>query len=604
MFSGVVLAVAACSGTQKTTKKDDPTTASCEPSAARCDGLSVMRCADDGSSETLEETCAPPQGCSDGKCVDASCTPDSYFCTDAVAVKCDSTGTSSSVFQKCGDGQFCREEDGSAYCSTQACTPKKGVCDGTRATTCADDGSAPLSGGKDCADSDRGCEDGECRDMTCTAGMRFCQGGDVYLCAKNGISSSLWADCGAAEVCDADVGACRPKTCEPGKLDCTASRITQCNDFGSRWVETGTDCASKGMTCVKGACKAMTCTANTTFCQDKNVYQCDMTGTGSTLYQTCAASSSHCVQYGDGLKSAAYCSTNACKAGDIGCLGNAVITCNDDGTWPATGTDCGTGSVCQAGACKTKECEPNTIVCKDNGIWRCDYSGFLNYLLEQCPTDSSCLATGSTASCSPNPCSAGESACIGNQIGTCGTDGRSLKTVTDDCAGGKTVCTQDLTCAKSAIDVLGVAENAENDGAGTVVGNVIDVLSARKLDDFSLNLVLPSARELRWVVFEQVGDNFVARIDKVVANQTGTGYFTSPALNYGLKAGKRYLLAVVFNGGSSSIAYTDNVPFNTQASFGVLAGRFATGGYQTPIPVNYGFASDQIYQMKTTTESP
>lgn len=601
VISGVVLAAAACSGTSKTTKKDTPMQTTCVPSAARCDGLDVMRCADDGSAETLEETCSASQACSNGECVDAACAPGSYFCADGVVSKCDSSGASSTVFQKCGAGQFCREDNGSAYCSTQACTPGKGVCDGSRATTCSDDGSAALPGGEDCADSDRGCENGECRDMTCTPGTRFCQGGDVYLCGKSGASSSLWADCTAAEVCDADEGACRPKTCEPGKLDCTATRITQCNDFGSRWVETGTDCAAKGMICVKGACKSTTCTPGATFCQDKNVYQCDTTGTSSTLYQTCVAGSSHCTQYGDGLKTAAYCQSNSCKAGDVSCRYNMVVTCDDDGSWPATGTDCGADAVCVSGACKAKECDPNSVGCKDNAIWRCDPSGFFSYQLEQCTADATCQGPSGAVTCAPNPCSAGEATCIANQIGTCGTDNQTIKTVTDDCAASKTVCTQDLTCAKSAVDVLGVAENAESDAAGTMVGNVIDVLSARKLDDFSLNLVLPSARELRWVVFEQVNDNFVARIDKVVSNQSGTGYFTSPALNYALKVGKRYLLAVVFNGGNSSIVYTDSAPFSGRASFGTLVGRF-TASYQTPVPVSYGSAPDQIYEMKTTTE--
>ena len=115
-----------------------------------------------------------------------------------------------------------------------------------------------------------------------------------------------------------------------------------------------------------------------------------------------------------------------------------------------------------------------------------------------------------------------------------------------------------------------------------------------------MNLVLASPRELRWVIFEQSGDNFVARIDKVNSNQTGTGFLSSGTMSYTLKVGKKYAFGVAISGGSG-IAYFDTAPFNGNASFGGLVGRVESPYSST---IQAYIEPSLAYQMKITTESP
>jgi hypothetical protein len=199
----------------------------------------------------------------------------------------------------------------------------------------------------------------------------------------------------------------------------------------------------------------------------------------------------------------------------------------------------------------------------------------------------------------PLPCSPGETACLGNKIGTCAADGQSVAT-TADCTATASVCGADLKCAKTAADTLGVAEDAVTESAGNVMGDVIQVASARRVTEMQMQLVLAAPRELRWVIYEQSGSNFVARVDKVVSNVSGTGFQSSGPLNYTLKAGKTYLFAVAITGGNS-ITYFDTAPFNPSASFGAVLGRLDSS-YSSTIGAYWD--SNYLYQMKLATELP
>jgi hypothetical protein len=605
-FIGLGILLAACGGSSKTPpgssgsagSANKPVETVCSAGARRCVGLNVKACSDDGSAESIEQTCLPTQSCSDGACAENACLPNTHFCKDGAIWKCDSTGGGSTLSQMCAAGQFCRDDDGNASCNSQACTPGQAMCDTSVATTCAPDGSGPQPGGTDCAATKQACYQGVCRDVACTAGMKVCQHDDVYLCAQNGTDVSLLADCQANEVCDADMGACRPKVCDVGKLGCDSTRVVKCNTFGSAWEAGGKDCAADGSVCSSGACKKQVCTPNNSFCQDGNVYQCNGEGTSTQLSQTCTPGTYHCESYPGG--SFANCAYNQCTPNQLLCDNNVARTCNPDGSWPSAGTDCGASSYCENGACKPMVCQPYTTYCQDGDIWQCDYFGGPQQgSQQQCPADTACKVIGNVASCAPLPCSSGDTACIGNQVGTCADDGHSVGNVTADCAGAGNVCGIDNKCAASVVDTLGIAEDAETDYGGSVIGDVIDVTSARKVTELQMNLVLASPRELRWVIYEQVGNNFVARTDKVVSNQSGTGFFSSGAFTYSLKAGKRYLLAVAISGGNSSIAYFDSAPFSQGVSFGGLVGR-ENNTYSATIDASYTYP-DSIYQMKVTT---
>jgi len=570
----------------------------CVPGAKRCDGLNVKQCDDTGVKETISQTCLPAQTCADGACKGSVCVPGSTFCKDGAVWKCDSKGAGT-LAEQCAVGLFCRAEADSASCSAQACTPNQPVCNENVATTCVRDGSGMTSGGVDCSKTNQACYAGQCRDVLCTTGVKSCDHGDVYLCSHSGTDLSLLTGCHSDEVCDADMGACRKQLCDPGKVSCDGTRVQTCNAFGSAWQPGSMDCAADGKICSNGTCKKQVCSPTHGFCQDGSVYSCDSSGTVATLSQTCSVSE-HCATYGGG--SYAYCKTNDCQAGDPVCADNMIKVCNADGTLPATGTACADTQICENAQCKDRPCVPGNYFCKGADVYYCDFNSPYIFLSQTCEADTSCKASGTSgASCAPLACSPTAAACVGDKIGTCGADGQSLSAVTTDCTATSSVCTTDLKCAKSASDKIGEAENSEVVAAGTIVGDVIDVDSTRKLTELQTQLVLNGPRELRWIVYELTGQNFVAKIDKVISSVSGTGFISSGPFNYKLLAGKRYLLGVVISGGDA-VDYIDGSPFFKDVSFGTVTGRVLNYYPSTfdAFSVDPGYVS----QMKVLTEAP
>lgn len=590
---GLGLVLAACGASSKTPPGDT----SCTVGERICEGLNIKVCGADGR-QTVAETCLPPQSCAEGACTNTACVPNTRFCKDGQVHKCDSRGAGSTLDETCSAAEFCREEDGDAECSDTACTAGEALCDDSIATTCKPDGSGPKPGGQDCADGGQVCYQGSCRASACTEGEKVCQHDDVYLCADNGSSTVLLADCQDGEVCDGALDACRPKVCEPGKMDCDSTRIVTCNQYGSGWDQAGVDCTATDELCVAGACKKQTCNPSSTFCEDGDVHRCDADGISSSLYQQCDQANYHCESY----SSYATCQYNECEPGELVCDGDYVKTCTDTGSYPVNGTYCGADKYCEDGSCKDNVCEPYTYACKDGDIYYCEYDGRGLYVSEHCPSDTTCKEIESGFACVSLPCEAGIKSCLGNKVGTCGSDGTALSAVTEDCAAAGKVCGDDLTCVASVEDTLGIAEDAETISAGYVIGDVVEMHSARKLVEIQANLVLAAARELRWVIYEQSGSNFVARIDKVIANQSGTGFFSSGPINYTLKSGKRYLVAVAVTGGNA-IAYYDTRPWNMDLSFGAPLGRVVSS-YASTLSANYYYYQDHLYQMRLTTELP
>jgi hypothetical protein len=568
----------------------------CVAGAKRCDGASVKICDDVGSKEVVVQTCLPSQSCLGAACV-TTCVPNTQYCLDRAIWKCDSTGNSTKE-QQCAASLFCRVENDQASCTNQACSADQPVCDGDFATTCKSDSSGPNPGGVDCSNSKQACYGGECRELACEGGTKLCEHGDVYLCTHNGTQLSLLNECTTSEVCDAEMGSCRARVCEPGKVSCDGTRAQTCNAFGSGWLSGALECAAEGKICVSGSCRKQICEPSRSRCQDDgNVYICDSTGTIATLSQTCNPQTQHCLSYG----SFATCQRNECNAGDKVCSGNVIKVCNADGTLPASGTSCGDAQYCENAECKPRPCVLGSYFCKSSNVYYCDFTG--PYQAEECGAEAACKAQGTSAAvCAPLACSPSSSACLGNQIGTCASDGQSLSQVTTDCTTTTSVCTTALKCEKSVLDTVGAAENAEPLYSSNVVGDVIDVDSARKLTELSMQLVFVGSRELRWIVYELSGQTFVPKVDKIVSVSNGsTGLVSSGALNFSLAAGRRYLLAVAISGGDA-IDYIDSVPFPKRVSFGTVLGR-VLASYPGTLDA-FTVDSNYVSQMKVTTEAP
>jgi len=226
------------------------------------------------------------------------------------------------------------------------------------------------------------------------------------------------------------------------------------------------------------------------------------------------------------------------------------------------------------------------------------------------------------ASCALLPCPPGETGCIGNQLGICAADGVSLSTVTMDCAAngqvcsaasdctvnGGLVCATPATCAASVTDTLGSPTGPESGSGSPYLGNVIEVSSARKLTELQMWLAFPSPSDLRWIVYELVGSEFVARAEKTTHAASSSGFVGSGPLSfdYRLEAGKRYALGAILPAGAVSYnVSTEWSPLNVNASFGSVLGQahvYLADASRFSIVPNY--AAFMTTHMKVTTESP
>jgi hypothetical protein len=128
---------------------------------------------------------------------------------------------------------------------------------------------------------------------------------------------------------------------------------------------------------------------------------------------------------------------------------------------------------------------------------------------------------------------------------------------------------------------------------------------------------MTTPRDLRWVVYEEAEEseslgtdihcapfNWAQRADKIVTQQSGSGFFSSGAFDFTLKAGKRYLVGVAWDSGAAIISL-DPPPFVTEASFGrVLSGVSDTYATKLAWFDVWGTRSERLYSMRLTTTLP
>ncbi len=446
----------------------------------------------------------------------------------------------------------------------------------------------------------------------CTSRGPACQNNQLYLCTNVGQYPSFVKGCTLAEVCSAQANTCVPTAgCVPGAERCIGSQVARCNTSGKDWLPP-TDCA-EGETCSNDRCEKG-CEPLSWYCQGNNAYQCDPKGVGA-VYQSCDQKTERCLTKQD--NSYAYCA-DGCMPGAKLCVpgsnaSGAFATCNADGSKPTSGTACGKDELCKEGACVPTGCI-SELSCKGSELYACNVDTPLG-----CPTAHGCLelVVGSRyfgAGCAALPCSPGMTACVRNQVGTCAADGNSLTQVTDDCAANGSVCNTDSQCAKTVTDTLGVAENNEVEFSGNLVVNLISVHSPRRLTELQSWLTLLGPRQVRWIVYEEVGNVFVSKTETVVSAPACNGTLVSSganSFNYLLEAGKIYLFAVQVSDGDGTTAY-DFEPYVENLSFGVIRGRATGIPYAANIDastfdddgmITY-IQTQAVAVMKVTTELP
>ena len=112
-------------------------------------------------------------------------------------------------------------------------------------------------------------------------------------------------------------------------------------------------------------------------------------------------------------------------------------------------------------------------------------------------------------------------------------------------------------------------------------------------------MVFLSSRQLRWVIYEQTGTSFVAKVDKVANVSAGSGFVASPAFSFQLQAGKRYLVGVALSGGDVS-SYYDMAPYESRTSFGSVLGVFSSS-YAAKYDYLDSFYHESLLLLEITT---
>jgi hypothetical protein len=374
----------------------------------------------------------------------------------------------------------------------------------------------------------------------------------------------LVAECAAEELCDASFGACRPKPCEPGQAGCAGY-----------------------------------CLPNTLYCQNGNVFRCAPSGLDSELYSECG-DKSRCVEYGE--HSQGYCVAKQCEAGERLCWGQYIATCTEEGTVPPDGIACGANQYCFDAACHDRECEPGSRLCRDAHVFECDNLGRA-VLHDDCAAPMTCAALDGDAFCVRQACDPGVKSCVQNRIGTCAADASSLMGASQDCAAIGQVCDGSLTCSDRVLEPLGGTDETHELSDGALVGNVIDVHSNRRLLELQIYLTLATSGDLHWLVYKQTGElGFQQLFEQLTTAQSGSGFFSSGALDVTLEAGEHYLLAVEITG-TEAIGYTAVAPPTPAPSFG--HSRADIQGSRLGAGLNdHSYRVDRLEAMRLTTELP
>jgi hypothetical protein len=220
------------------------------------------------------------------------------------------------------------------------------------------------------------------------------------------------------------------QTCTPGALTCEGDKLKTCNSLGTGVEGDGTDCTATNKVCYAGACRNVVCT-DTRICVSGNVHSCNNRGTETALYTTC--SSPNVCLPNSGYAS---CAPPICTPGSKGCSGNAVATCNAEGSgYLPGGTPCATNAACVNGTCLPVVCTASALFCNQGNVYSCGAQGVSSTLYSTCAASQHCYAQGSNVYCRSDVCTGGAPTCRDAFATTCAADGSGpLPTGGTNCA--------------------------------------------------------------------------------------------------------------------------------------------------------------------------
>lgn len=312
---------------------------------ATCDGATMVFCDASGALENMSQ-CATPNHCqrglSRGKC--AICLPGEFRCTGAALERCADDGSSFELKESCATAALCNAEAES--CKT-GCTPGSKTCDGDTLRVC----SADQTGFVD----DQTCQAGLCDAANkecdvCVPGAKTCDQNKVRTCNSNGQTYAVQAcaapnsictgkgncvQCTAGSPCAQPSNPCFDATCDlaAGSCQSTPKRAGikcptgVCDGRGEclQCLE-DIDCQGTAKRCSRNRCVA--CTSDSDCGQGK---ACQL--------NTCVDK----VVCGDGI-------VNGSEQCDPGVLGTSPWKCNSSNCQKKTiYTSCATSSDCSAG---------------------------------------------------------------------------------------------------------------------------------------------------------------------------------------------------------------------------------------------------------------
>ncbi len=464
--------------------------------AARCDVRTVQECQNDASGCRVWKTtnyCAPPQTCSDGKCIydcgTSPCSLGAPYCSNNNVVQCetDTNGCRKlTTKQTCSGGKICKNPTtGVAYCecSHKCTTEGEKQCNTNMPQECRKN----TSGCREwvninyCAPPYT-CSKGACIygcNHTCELGPIYCSNNNVSQCEAdtNGCRRVVTKQaCVGGKVCKSPTTAvayceCSHKCPTEGEKQCSTNQTQECrkNADGCReWVN-GTYCTPPN-TCSKGACVyncTHACELGPVYCSNGNVVQCEADTNGCrrvVTKQTCSGGKV-CKSPTTGV---AYCEcSHKCPTeGEKQCSTNQTQECrkNADGCreW-VNGTYCTPPNTCSGGNCVyncNHTCNAGPIQCSNNNVVQCeaDANGCRRMVTKDtCGSRQTCKSptTGvAYCECSHGCSSAGAKQCSTNQTQECQTDGDGCRywangtycTPPNTCSGGNCVYNCNHTC--------------------------------------------------------------------------------------------------------------------------------------------------------------
>jgi hypothetical protein len=455
----------------------------CTPSAARCEGDTLVTCDANGQSESREACGAGLCSATERRCLgcgpigSARCTSQQLLvCTQSpqgefeASEFCDTDALCAQTLDTCGaglGGQTCQCNDG-------VCRANQVSCNGAQLQRC----NAGLTGFDtiDTCGSPELCNaaTGDCN--TCVASQFSCAGGQLRQCANDGRSfarQNIGVECASASqlrVCNgtgAGLQNC-PNGCTNGRgcNQCTGNGV-QCVNGNTirRCVDGFFQDQSCQLGCNTNSTQCNACQGNGTSCSNGNTQQSCVNGqfTSSNCPQGCVAgrcancTASRCANgnqrqecLNGQFQNPTSCSDgNACN-GNEGCLnGNCTagqtLFCNDNNQ--CTNDSCNPGSGCVF--------TPNNNSCSDGifcngnetcGGGRCNSSGAVS-----CPQASN--------ACADNTCVESERGCVEEQRAGCLVCNGPfcIGNIHFDCVGGAQgastncddfaqICDPDLVC--------------------------------------------------------------------------------------------------------------------------------------------------------------